>query len=144
MNVNNRDGINWTRLLGENGWQWDSAKSYDDGDGYSFYGARIDGFEYDVGCWARVSDGPAGYDTSGDYGVAWIECDLSTYTIREYFGNNDALEIMYAIDHAETNLLKCGIPFTDGYRFHGKNAHNKARRNVTLRRKLGLMSKEEQ
>lgn len=135
--------INWLRLLGENGWQWDSAKSYDDGDGYSFYEARISGFEYDVGCWARVSDGPKGYSASGDYGVAWIECDLSTYTSREYFTTHDALEIEYAVDHAETNLLKCGIPFTDGYRFHGKNVHNKARRNAAIRKKLGLMSKEE-
>ena len=139
MEVNkDRGGIAWYKLLGENGWQRDSEKSYDDNDGYSFYGARIDGFEYDVGCWARVSDGPKGYDSSGDYGVAWIECDLSTYTIREYFSTHDALEIEYAVDHAETNLLKCGIPFVDGYRFHGKNAYNKARRNAAIRRKLGL------
>jgi len=139
---NDRGGVNWLRLLGENGWQWDSEKSYDDGDGYSFYEARIYGFEYEVGCWARVSDGSKGYSTSGDYGVVWIECDLSIYTTREYFGNDDALEILYAIDHAETNLLKCGIPFIDGYRFHGKNAFNKARRNASVRRKLGLMPRE--
>lgn len=138
MGLKERDGINWTRLLGENGWQWDSAKSYIEGDEYSFYEAKIDGFEYTVGCWSRVSDSPKGYDASGDYGVAWIECDLSEYTSREYYGYSDALEIMYAIDHAETNLLKCGIPFTDGYRFHGKTAYNKARRNAAIRRKLGL------
>lgn len=140
MGTKESNVINWTRLLGENGWQWDSEKSlsYNDGDEYSFYEAVIDGLEYAVRCWARVSDGPKGYGASGDYGVAWIECDLSEYTSREYYGYSDALEIMYAIDHAETNLLKCGIPFTDGYRFHGKTAHNKARRNVTLRRRLGL------
>lgn len=133
-----RRGINWTSLLGENCWQWDSAKSLEDGDEYSFYEAVIDGLEYAVRCWARVCDGPKGYDASGDYGVAWIECDLSEYTSREYYGYSDAQEIMYAIDHAETNLLKCGIPFVDGYRFHGKTAYNKARRNKTIRRKLGL------
>ena len=130
--------VDWTRLLGENGWQWDSAKSYEDGDGYSFYEARIDGFDYAVGCWARVSDGPKGFSASGDYGVAWIECDLSEYTSREYYGYSDALEIMYAIDNAEKNLLKCGIPFVAGYRFHGKNASNKARRNSAIRRKMRL------
>lgn len=140
MGTKESNDIKWTRLLGENGWQWDSEKSlsYNDGDEYSFYEAVIDGLEYAVRCWARVSDGPKGYRESGDYGVAWIECDLSEYTSGEYYGYSDALEIMYAIDHAETNLLKCGIPFTDGYRFHGKTAHNKARRNVTLRRRLGL------
>lgn len=141
---NNRGNVKWYRLLGENGWQWDSEKSMLDGDGdeYSFYGAVIDGFDYAVRCWARVCDGPKSYEVSGDYGVAWIECDLSEYTTREYYGYSDALEIMYAIDHAETNLLKCGIPFTDGYRFHGKNAYNKARRNDAIRRKLGLPVKE--
>lgn len=140
--MKNAQDIKWYRLLGENGWQWDSEKSYKDGDEYSFYEARINGFEYDVGCWARVSDGPKGYRASGDYGVAWIECDLSTYTSREYFTVDDAREIEFAVDHAETNLLKCGIPFTDGYRFHGKNAYNKARRNDAIRRKLGLPARE--
>lgn len=139
-----RGGICWYKLLGENGWQWDSGKSMIDGDEYGFYGAQINGCSYNVGCWARVSDGPNGYSASGDYGVVWIECDLSTYTIREYFTTYDALEIEFAVDHAETNLLKCGIPFTDGYRFHGKNAHNKARRNASLRKKLCLKSKEEE
>lgn len=130
--------INWLHLLGRNGWQWDSAKSYNDGDEYSFYEAVIDGFDYAVKCWARVSDGLKGYDASGDYGVAWIECDLSEYTSREYYGYSDAQEIMYAIDHAESNLLKCGIPFTHGYRFIGRNAANKAKRNEAIRKKLGL------
>jgi len=137
-----RGDINWCSLLGENGWQWDSEKSMLDGDEYSFYEAVIDGFDYAVRCWARVCDGPKGYRASGDYGVAWIECDLSEYTSREYYGYSDALEIMYAIDHAETNLLKCGIPFTDGYRFHGKTAYNKARRNATIRKKMGLSARE--
>jgi len=49
-----------------------------------------------------------------------------------------AQEIMYAIDHAESNLLKCGIPFTHDYRFSGRNAANKAKRNEAIRKKLGL------
>lgn len=140
--MTDRGDINWCSLLGENGWQWDSAKSMLDDYEYSFYEAVIDGFEYAVRCWARVCDGPKSYEVSGDYGVAWIECDLSEYTTREYYGYSDALEIMYAIDHAETNLLKCGIPFVDGYMFHGKTAYNKARRNAAIRRKLGLTVRE--
>lgn len=128
--------------MGENGWQWDSEKSMLDDDEYSFYEAVIDGLEYAVRCWARVSDSPKGYRVSGDYGVAWIECDLSEYTSREYYSYSDALEIMYAIDHAETNLLKCGIPFVDGYMFHGKTVYNKARRNAAIRKKLGLSARE--
>lgn len=133
-----RDGVDWLRLLGENGWRWDSQKSFQEE--YSFYEARIFGCQYDVGCWARVSDGPKGFSASGDYGVAWIECDLSEYTSHEYYGHSDALEIMYAIDNAEKNLLKCGIPFVAGYRFHGKNASNKERRNSAIRRKMRLDS----
>lgn len=139
--MRNDQAINWLRLLGENGWQWSSEKSYDDD--YSFYEARILGSGYDVGCWARVSDGYKGYKACGDYGVAWIECDVSTYTTADYLDWNDAQEIMYAIDHAESNLLQCGIPFTAAYRFHGKNTSNKVRRNAALRRKLGLKTKEE-
>lgn len=135
------NGVGWMRLLGENGWQWDSAKSYQEE--YGFYEAQIFGSQYSVCCWARVSDGNEGYRTSGDWGVAWIECDISTYTSREYLTRDDAREIECAIDHAETNLLTCGIPFTDGYRFSGKNAFNKARRNAAIRRKYGLVSKEE-
>jgi len=135
--------LKWTRKMGENCWQWDSQKSYNEGDGYSFYEAVVDGFEYAVKCWARVCDSEKSYEVSGDYGVAWIECDLSKYTTREYYGYSDALEIMYAIDHAEANLLKCGIPFVAGYRFHGKTAYNKARRNEAIRKKLGLTAVRE-
>ena len=138
---NKCDGVDWLRLLGKNGWRWDSKKSIQVE--YSFYEARIFGCHYDVGCWARVSDTPDGNSASGDWGVAWIECDVSTYTSRDYLTLDDAWEIMCAIDHAETNLLRCGIPFVNGYRFNGKNASNKARRNEALRKKLGLKTKEE-
>ena len=131
-----RRKIDWLRLLGNNGWQWDSQKSYDEE--YSFYEAKILGCGYEVGCFARVSDNYKGYRASGDYGVAWIECDVSTYTSAEYLSINDAREVMSAIENAEANLLKCGVPFVNGYRFNGKNASNKARRNAAIRRKLGL------
>lgn len=134
-------GVDWTRLLGENGWRWDSPKSIQEE--YSFYEARIFGCQYDVRCWARVSDTPDGNSASGDWGVAWIECDISTYTSREFIGLCDAQEIMYAIDHAETNLLRCGVPFVEDYRFAGKNASNKARCNAAIRMKLGLKTKGE-
>lgn len=137
-----RSFISWVRLLGENGWKWSSEKSYDEE--YSFYEATIFGLQYSVGCWARVSDKAAGYSACGDWGVAWIECDISTYTSCEYFTMRDVHEIIYAIDHAETNLLNCGIPFVADYKFHGKKAFNKVRRNVAIRRKLGLKSAEEE
>ena len=128
--------IDWLRLLGNNGWKWNATESVDDE--YGVYEANIFGRQYNVRCCARVSDTENGYHASGDYGVAWIECNLSVYTCREYYGESDAREILYAIDHAETNLLKCGIPFTTDYRFSGRNASNKARRNKAIRRKLGL------
>ena len=128
--------INWLYLLGRNGWHPDFAKSYDEE--YSFYGCEILGSEYFVKCWARVSDKDDGFGASGDWGVAWVECDVSTYTSQEYLGRNDAQEIISSIDHAEINLLKCGIPFTHGYRFSGRNAANKAKSNEAIRKKLGL------
>ena len=140
--MDNGNALNWLRLLGENGWQWSSEKSYEEE--YAYYQARILGAGYDVGCYARVSDGEKGFNACGDYGVAWIECDVTTYTSCDYFSWSDAQEIMCAIDHAETNLLNCGIPFVANYRFKGKNASNKARRNAAIRKKLGVESKDEQ
>lgn len=128
--------INWLKLLGNNGWRWKSDESIDED--YSLYDANIFGHQYNVRCCARVADNEQGYNASGDYGVVWIECDLSAYTNRKYYCDHDAKESLYAIDHAETNLLKCGIPFTADYSFSGRNASNKARRNMAIRRKLGL------
>lgn len=132
--------VDWLRLLGNNGWQWDSEESYDED--YSLYKANILGAGYKVGCIARVSDGDKGYHASGDYGVAWIECDVSTYTSADYLSMSDAHEIMCAIENAEANLLKCGVPFVKGYRFNGKNTSNKAQRNAAIRRRLGLDQEE--
>ncbi len=138
---NKRGGVDWLRLLGENGWQWNSEKSCQEE--YSFYEARIFGCQYYVACWARVSDRDDGYNASGDWGVAWIECDVSEYTSKDFLCMYDVQEIISAIDHAETNLLRCGVPFVSDYGFNGKNASNKARRNAAIRKKLGLKTKEE-
>lgn len=128
--------ISWWRLMGCSGWQWDSQKSIDEE--YGFYYAEICGHDYGVGCWARVSDGSEGYGACGDYGVVWIECDITTYTSREYIGISDALEVLNAIENAEKNLLRNGIPFVADYRFHGKYAVNKERKNAAIRKKCGL------
>ena len=125
--------IRWGRMLAMNGWQWDSAKSYED------YYAEICGHDYyNIGCWARISDGSRGINACGDYGVAWIECDISTYTSCEYLSVADALEVLAAIDNAESNLLRCGIPFVKGHRFHGEDAGKKAEWNASIREELGL------
>lgn len=129
--------IRWGRMLAMNGWQWDSAKSYEEE--YGYYYAEICGKDYyNIGCWARVSDGSRGINACGDYGVAWIECDISTYTSCEYLSAADALEVLAAIDHAESNLLRCGIPFVKDHRFHGEEAEDKAQQNASIRGKLGL------
>lgn len=44
------DKLKWTKEMGENCWQLDGQKSYYGGDGYSFYEAVVDGFEYSVKC----------------------------------------------------------------------------------------------
>ena len=131
--------VSWGSLLAHNGWQWDSQKSI--GEEYGYYYAEICGKEYwNIGCWARVSNGVEGINACGDLGVAWIECDINTYTDREYIKIGDALEVLSAIENAENNLLRCGIPFVKDYRFHGKNVANKARRNAAIRKKRGLDS----
>lgn len=132
--------ISWLRILGNNGWEWLSQQSI--GEEYSFYQATIYANGYFVRCFARVSDTHRGYDACGDYGVAWIECDISTYTSREYIGRDDAFEVLAAIDKAESNLLRCGVPFTKDYRF-SKNQYNKARRNNAIRKNLGILTIEE-
>lgn len=132
--------INWLRILGNNGWEWLSQQSIDEE--YSFYQATIYANGYFVRCFARVSDTYRGYDACGDYGVAWIECDISTYTSREYIGRDDAFEVLAAIDKAESNLLRCGVPFTKDYRF-SKNLYHKALRNNAIRKKLGILTIEE-
>ena len=137
---NKRGEIDWLRLLGNNGWQLDTAESY--GEDYSQYKATILGAEYDVGCIAMVSDADSGYHACGDYGIAWIECDVSTFTSADYFTTRDADEIIWATKNAEANLLRCGVPFVRGYRFKGKNSANMARRNASLRRRLGLDKEE--
>ena len=137
---NKRGEVDWLRLLGDNCWQWDSAESH--GEDYSHYKATILGFEYDVGCIAMVSDSDSGYHASGDYGVAWIECDISTFTSADYLTTRDADEIIWATRNAEANLIKCGVPFIRGYKFKGKNAANMARRNAAIRKKLGLDKEE--
>lgn len=70
--------------------------------------------------------------------MAWIECDISTYSSCEYLSAANALEVLAAIDHAESNLLRCGIPFVKDHRFHGDEAEEKAKRNASIREKLGL------
>ena len=132
--------MSWLRLLGDNGWQWLSAESYEED--YAFYQATIYANGYFVRCLARVSDSHKGYRACGDYGVAWIECDISTYTSREYIGRDDAFEVLAAIDKAESNLLRCGVPFTKDYRF-SKNMYHKALRNNAIRKKLGILTIEE-
>ena len=131
----------WWNLLGCNGWMQKHNDEY--GSKYKAYTTKLLGCEYDVKCWAYVSDeDTVELGITDDMGVAWIECDLSTYTIRKYLGEEDADEIVAAIDHAESNLLAIGMPFTAGHRFIGKNKANKARRNAALRRKFGLDKKE--
>ena len=57
---------------------------------------------------------------------------------------NDIEDMQEAIIHAEENLLKIGMPFIKDYKFHGKNAANKSRRNEKLRRMYKLTEKEEE
>ncbi|MBQ8708493.1 MAG: hypothetical protein IJ523_10440 [Succinivibrionaceae bacterium] len=129
--------VSWARLLACSGWQRDSQKSYDED--YSYYYSEICGHDYyNIGCWARVSDTEKGCSASGDFGVVWIECDISTYTSCEYISLSDAREVISAIENAENNLLRNGIPFVADYRFHGKYAANKERRNAAIRKKRGL------
>lgn len=132
-------------ILSRNGWSWiphkkDYLSTTDD---LYQYKAEILGRWYHSTVVALVSGQKNHLCFNGHYGVMWLE---AIYDCERggCFSYGDIEDMQAAIIHAEENLLKIGMPFTKGYKFHGKNAANKSRRNEKLRRMYKLTEKEEE
>lgn len=123
----------------ENAWRWDQKRSIDDISKLNYFVANIL-VKYDVIVTAVVSDNEESMSLDGHLGVIWLEAEWE---------NNDMsyhdLECMLkGIELAEDNLIKCGIPFTEDYKFHGKNWYQKQKKNKTIRKALKLEELEKE
>jgi hypothetical protein len=91
---------------------------------------------YEVTCYAAVSTHEQQLCLDGHYGVQWLEFEKEFED--QHNSESDLQDMLYGFELAEANLLRCGVPFTPDYKFHGRNKANMKRRNDALRRKLGL------
>lgn len=123
----------------QNAWEWDQHRSIDDYNKFNYFKARFL-VVYDVIVTAVVSDNEESIGCDGHLGVLWLEAEWENGNNLSY---NDLECMLKGIALAEENLLRNGIPFTEGYKFHGKNIANKARRNVKIRKDLRLPEIEE-
>ena len=71
----------------------------------------------------------------------WLEFDYENN--HHLVTESDIKDMLYGFELAEDNLLRCGVPFTPDYKFHGRNRANMKRKNDALRRKLRLDELEE-
>lgn len=131
--------FNVLHILGRNGWDWLSYDSEKLGvtKEYTQYAADFIGKDYKSKIVAIISAFPKELDLDGHYGVLWLEAVYEN-TRDGCFSYNDMLDMQQAIIYAEENLLKIGMPFTENYKFHGKNIANKIRRNKKLRELYNL------
>jgi len=79
---------------------------------------------------------------NGSVGVQWLSCEPIENCDPPYI-DSDLEDMETAFDLAEWNLLKIGIPFVSGYKFHGKSSCVKKRRNNALRERLKISDEEE-
>ncbi len=125
-------------ILSGNGWEWLHSKNRrigSTGDDYEQYKINILGDMYTSTVIAIVSQRKEDLELDGHYGVLWLEAIYESELPYTF----EAMEDMqHAIILAEENLLKIGMPFTDGYCFHGKNIARKAQRNTKLRKEFNL------
>jgi len=133
-------------ILCGNGWKWrhyqdDPIIQMDDTDDYDTYTIEILGTTYHTVVRAVVAAHSKHLVVDGHYGVLWL--DAAQYECSPPYSENDLEDMMCAIELAEENLLKIGMPFTPDYKFHGNKA-NRRRRNDKLRRLYNLDELEKQ
>lgn len=121
-----------------NGWKTENDPDEKDLDTYTLTFLSL---EYDVTCYARVSKHKKQLSLAGHYGVMWLEFEKEYKD--QHNSENDLKDMLYGFELAEDNLLRCGVPFTPDYKFHGKNRANMKRKNDAIRRKLRLAELEE-
>lgn len=126
-------------ILERNGWK--ENEETEDVKNTHYYEMTLLSNNYNTTVRIWISESKETNDINGRYGV-W-EIEISDYEYPKFPFDESALkDMLYAIELAENNLLTIGIPFSPTYRFHGRNAANKKRRNKTLRKKFNLLQDE--
>lgn len=128
-----------------NGWTWNRYDGWTDDD-CDKYTMTFLGSMYDVKVQAVVSTCHRGMCVNGHMGVLWLEAVDYPDCIRDEnngYSFGDLEDIISGLIVAEENLVKCGIPFSPDYKFHGKNKANLKKRNDATRRKLNMEHWEE-
>ena len=131
-------------LLTRNGWAWLRGDGWNERDTFCFKATFAGLYEYEI--LASVACNPNHMDLDGHLGVLWLEViGTPDETFDKYNGPSyeNLTHMQECIEFAEANLVRCGIPFSPNYRFHGKNRANLNRRNCAIRRKLKLEETEE-
>lgn len=121
-----------------NGWEWEHDTNEKE---YETYTMTFLSLMYDVTCYAAVTEYEQQLCLDGHYGVQWLEFEKEY--ADQHNSESDLEDMLYGFELAEANLLRCGVPFTPDYKFHGRNRANMKRKNDALRRKLGLKELEE-
>lgn len=134
-------------ILCGNGWEWhhyntDWLIQMDDSEEYTQYTLKVLGYGYDTIVRAVVSEFSQHLCINGHYGVIWL--DAAKYENNPPYEENALKDMIKAIERAEDNLIKIGMPFCPDYKFHGRNKANKKRRNDKLRRLYDLERFEEE
>ena len=88
-----------------------------------------------------VSENDDGLCEYSHYGVVRLEVFYPPRPPYEWYELDDAQR---AIELAEDNLLRIGMPFEPDFVFHGHNQANKVRRNLALRKKYGMDAMEKE
>lgn len=128
-------------ILCHNGWEWhhyntDWLIKMDDCEDYDQYTLKVLGFMYDSTVRAVVASHSKHLCIDGHYGILWL--DVAKYENEPPYTETALKDMITAIEYAEDNLLKIGMPFTPDYEFHGRNRANKKRRNDKLRKLYNL------
>ena len=128
-------------ILCHNGWEWhhyntDWLIQMDDCEDYDQYTLTVLGFMYHSTVRAVVSEHPKHLCIDGYYGILWL--DVAKYENKPPYTETALKDMITAIEYAEDNLLKIGMPFTPDYKFHGRDKANKKRRNDKLRKLYNL------
>lgn len=138
------NGIDFLYLMGSNGWVWQRYKGWADEDYYKYKSTFLG--LYSVEVYAVVSAHAKHMCICGELGIMWLEIAGYPDCTRDEnngYTYNDLVDLQTGMILAEENLIRCGIPFTSDYRFHGKNKANLKRRNDAIRKKLNMAYWEE-
>lgn len=136
---------NFLHMFGDNGWTWQTYDGWADDDFSKYKATFLNVYHIEV-C-AVVADHSRHMCIDGHLGVLWLEVtgypDCQRDEVNGY-GYGDLNDMLTGLQLAEENLVRCGIPFTPDYKFHGPNRANMKRRNDATRKWLNMEHWEEE